>query len=76
MEKVEQDWDVTHTCRCPPSRPQITKVMEPDFAGFANHQAIPREVWDVIQGPSDHGWVAIHFIYLVGAWERYDKPRM
>ena len=26
-----------------------------DFAGFANHQAIPREVWDVIRGTSGHG---------------------
>ena len=73
MGKTLQAWDVTHTCGCPPSRPQTTKSMGLDFVGFANHQAIPREVWYVIRGPSDHGWVTIYFTYLVNARERSHK---
>jgi hypothetical protein len=42
--KVSQAWDVTHTLGCPPSMSLTTKAMGQDFAGFANHQTIPREV--------------------------------
>jgi len=34
--RVSQALDVTHTCGCPPSRPQTTKSMGQDSAGFAN----------------------------------------
>ena len=47
--------------------------MGKDFAGSANHQAIQREVWDVIQGTSGDGWVATHFKCLVDTWMRSDN---
>ena len=43
-------WDVTYIQRCPPSRPQTTKYNGQGFSGFANHQAIPSEVWVVMLG--------------------------
>ena len=50
--------------------------MGQDFAGFENHQAIPKEVWVVIQYISGNRWVVAHSTCLVDAWELSDKPEI
>ena len=63
-----------NTYKCMPSIQAIDhQSYGPRFRrGVANHQAIPTEVWVVIQCISVHGLVVIFSTYLVGTWEWSD----
>ena len=77
MGKVLQAKDIIHTCVYPPSRQYTTKAVGEGFAvSSANHQAIPVDVWDMIQGTSGDGWIATLFTCFVDVWERSHKPGM